>query len=147
MRGETAQPRRPESDEKPRYGKRLGKDEEGTEPSRKAQMLELGLEPLVGNGVIQRRKDHGAASPNTTLLDETEVVRTVRLNGGGRVTDPQVHWSRAPEGPDHLDGLKAATRRHATVIGAGFPRLRTRPVNPLDFSPGSPDCSDDRDRD
>jgi hypothetical protein len=51
--GQTPQAGRSESDQKPRHGCGLREDEEETEPSRKAEMLEFLLEPVVGYGVIE----------------------------------------------------------------------------------------------
>jgi mannose-6-phosphate isomerase-like protein (cupin superfamily) len=45
-----------------------------------------------------------------------EVVRTINVMTPGGLFPTIEDMDRVPEGPEHLDGLKAATKRHGTVI-------------------------------
>ena len=44
-------------------------------------MLELGLEPLVGTTSYNTERTKAPASPNTTRLDKSEILGTVRIVG------------------------------------------------------------------
>ena len=50
------------------------------------------------------------------LHNGEDLVRTINVMTPGGLFPAIEDMARVPEGPDHLDGLKAATRRHGTVI-------------------------------
>jgi hypothetical protein len=50
------------------------------------------------------------------LHNGDELVRTVHVMTPGGLFPAIEDMARVPEGPDHLDGLEAVTRRHGTVI-------------------------------
>jgi quercetin dioxygenase-like cupin family protein len=50
------------------------------------------------------------------LHNGDELVRTTNVMTPGGLFATIEDMAQVPEGPDHLEGLKAATRRHGTVI-------------------------------
>jgi quercetin dioxygenase-like cupin family protein len=58
----------------------------------------------------------GVAHTFDNVRNGDELVRTINLMTPGGLFTTIEDMARVPEGPDHLDGLKAATRRHGTVI-------------------------------
>ena len=50
------------------------------------------------------------------LHNGDEIVRTVNVMTPGGLFSTIEDMAQVPEGPDHLEGLKAATMRHGTVI-------------------------------
>jgi uncharacterized cupin superfamily protein len=58
----------------------------------------------------------GTAHTFDNLHNGEELVRTINVMTPGGLFPAIEDMARVPEGPDHLDGLKAATRRHGTVI-------------------------------
>jgi mannose-6-phosphate isomerase-like protein (cupin superfamily) len=58
----------------------------------------------------------GTAHSFDNLHNGDELVRTINVMTPGGLFPTIEDMARVPEGPDHLEGLKAATRRHGTVI-------------------------------